>query len=72
MSDNEYLAQVVVRERLREAHAQVAVHRLIEGAQVSGAAGVGRSPRRRSPGRVRAYWAAASSLTSRCRNWRPA
>jgi hypothetical protein len=72
MSDNEYLARVVVRERLREAHARAAVHRLIEGTRASGTAGVGRSTRRRSPGRVRAYWAAASSLISRCRNWRPA
>jgi hypothetical protein len=70
MSDNEYLAQVVVRERLREAHAQVAVHRLIEGTRASGAAGGARATR--SPGRVRPYWAAASSLISRCRNWRPA
>ena len=72
MDANEYLIQFVAADRLREARARAAAHYLREDARASGAAGVG--PRTRRRGRIppRAYWAVASSLISRWRNWRPA
>ena len=72
MDANEYLIQFVAGERLREARARAAGDRLLEDAPGSGAAGVGPSTRRRWRRATRAYWAVASSLISRWRNWRPA
>jgi hypothetical protein len=72
MDANEYLIQFLAGELLREGRARAAVHRLLEDARASGAAGGGPSPRRRSRRPTRAYWAVASSLISRWRNWRPA
>ena len=72
MDANEYLIQFVAGERLREARAGAAGHRLLEDARARGAARVERSTRRRSRRSTRAYWAVASSLIRRWRNWRPA
>jgi hypothetical protein len=72
MDANEYLIQFVAGDRLREARDRAAAHHLLEDARASGAAGVGRSTRRRGRRPTRAYWAVASSLISRWRNWRPA
>ena len=72
MDANEYLIQFVAGERLREARAGAAGHRLLEDARASGAAGVGRTTRRRPRRSTHAYWAVASSLIRRWRNWRPA
>ena len=71
MSDNEYLAQAAVHERLRDARARAAVARCVEGARAAGAPRTGEG-RRRSWWLSRAYGAVASSLVSRWRNWRPA
>jgi hypothetical protein len=60
MSDDEYLAQHTVRERLREARADAARQRLLAEAPAR--------PRRG----VRAYLLEASSRIRRWRNWRPA
>jgi len=69
MDANEYLIQFVAGELLREGRARAAVHRLLEDARASGG---GPSPRRRSWRPTHAYWAVASSLIRRWRNWRPA
>jgi hypothetical protein len=71
MSDNEYLAQAAVHERLRDAWARAAVARCIERARAAGAPRTGQG-RRRPWWLSRAYGAVASSLMSRWRNWRPA
>jgi hypothetical protein len=54
MSDNEYLAQVAVHERLRDARARAAVARCVEGARAAGAPRTGEG-RRRSWWLSRAY-----------------
>jgi hypothetical protein len=71
MSDNEYLAQAAVHERLRDAWVRAAVARGVEGARAAGAPQTGEG-RRRPWWLSRAYGAVASSLMSRWRNWRPA
>ena len=70
MSDNEYLAQAAVHERLRDAWARAAVARCVEEARAAGAPRTAES--RRWWWLSRAYGAVASSLMSRWRNWRPA
>jgi hypothetical protein len=68
VSDNEYLAQSIASDRLKEARARARTERVLAQVQLTRAAG--------GPGRA-AWWArlyglAASSLISRWRNWHPA
>ena len=71
MGDNEYLTQVMIHERLREARARAARDRLLHHQVGHGAPGTGRRLRPR-PSALRVYGAVAISLISRWRNWRPA
>lgn len=65
MGHNEYLASILIAERLREAREHAARHHRLAGARPVPALRAWRA-------RIAGYGAEASSLIKRWRNWRPA